>query len=104
MRDPQGVPVNVETPKPLDAKLPPSHPSNQAAIQFVSTTDLPQPLRELYGKFLSCRIMMRRAQWLMAMGRVPNLWKVRHFGLFIWDNHASGVFLCYNFIGTRLWQ
>ena len=62
--------------QPFDSRLPASHPDNKAAVEFVSSTELPEPLKELYGKYQTCRIMMRRSEWLMAIGAHPNLWKV----------------------------
>lgn len=76
-----GAKLEVEVPEqPMDPKLPASHEANRPIVNFISEAELPPELRDLYGKFIVCRLRIRRAQWLSAVGGTPNQWKVMRVG------------------------
>lgn len=59
--------------------LPPSvitgHASNKACVEFFCTAELASPVAALYGPQLTGKLTMATAEWLRAVGQVPDQWK-----------------------------
>ena len=51
------------------------HASNKACVEFFCTAELASPVAALYGPQLTCKLTVATAEWLKAVGQVPDQWK-----------------------------
>ncbi len=51
------------------------HPSSKACLDFFCTQEASTPVAALYGPTFTAKLTIATADWLMAVGQLPDLWK-----------------------------
>lgn len=51
------------------------HASNKACLEFFCTAELASPIAALYGPQLTGKLTIATAEWLKAVGQMPDHWK-----------------------------
>lgn len=51
------------------------HASNKACLEFFCTAELASPVAALYGPQLTGKLTIATAEWLKAVGQMPDHWK-----------------------------
>ena len=51
------------------------HASNKACLEFFCTAELASPIAGLYGPQLTAKLTIATAEWLKAVGQMPDQWK-----------------------------